>query len=224
MKDNRQSGFTLLEIIIATGLLAMMSISMMGMTDNIITRRERASTRNNVRHGVAIAMTKMTDDLRTAFQSDSKYFGQDKYYQTGFVGDANTLNFSTMSNVHFIKNKADTDQVQVGYSTNKNDQGNLDLIRRQTNTLTDDLEKGGQSFVLMKNIKEIEFAYYDSNKKDWKEKWNTASASSQGRLPQIVKIKMTVFGEPELSDEDTLKEYSYEIHVPIEMYKAKLSF
>lgn len=226
MTSQRQKtgGFTILEILISVAILALMVLSMTGITDNILRRQRRADRRQETRHAVAVALLKMMDDLRTAFQADSRFFGQDDFYQTGFVGDGTRVNFSTMGNVHFVKNRKETDQVHVGYSLVRNDEGNYDLVRRQTAHLTDDLESGGHSFVLIKNVKEMELTYYDSNKKEWQDKWDTRSVSAGGRLPQAVRIKITVFGEPLLEDEAKLKEYYFELQVPIEMYAEKISF
>jgi len=217
-------GFTLLEIIIAIGILAAMTMTMTDITTGIMFSKKRAEQRNETRHGVAIALSKISDDLKMAFQADKKFDGKDKSYKTGFVADTNKMNFSTMSNVHFVKNNRDTDQIHVGYFLVKNNEGNTDLVRRNTNHLTDDLEEGGQGFVLINDVKDFDLEYFDGNKKEWQDKWDTESISSAGKLPQIVKVKITVYGEPLLDDEDRRKEYFYELHVPIEMYNKKVSF
>lgn len=224
MNYKNRKGFTLLEIIIAIGILAGMTMTMTDVTTGIMYSRKRAEERNESRHAVAIALSKISDDIKMAFQADKKFDGSEKYYKTGFIADSNKLNFSTMSNVHYVKNHKDTVQVQVGYSLSKNEEGGTDLIRRHTDHLTDDMESGGLNFVLIKDVKDFELEFYDANKKDWKTKWDTDSVSSAGKLPQIVKVKLTVYGEPELTDEDRKKEYYYEMQIPIEMYNKKVSF
>lgn len=224
IRTRNSSGFTLIEIIIAIGILAAMTVSMAEITDNIISSKDRSGKRAEARHSTSIALAKITDDVRMAFIADKKFQGQDSFYLTGFKANKTSLNFSTLSQIHYIKNNRDTNQVQVGYSLRKNDSGYYDLVRRQTDYLVDDLEQGGREFVLIKDVKDLEFEYYDSNKKDWKEEWDTESISFAGRLPQTVKIKITILGEKISEDEGDRNEFYYELMVPVEMYADKISF
>lgn len=220
-----QSGFTLLEIIIAISILAAMTITMTEITTGIALSRDRANKRNEARHGISIGLSKIMDDVRQAFHTQKKFQGRNNVFLSGFKGDSVSMNFSTMSNIHFVKNNRDTDQIHVGYELRSNDRGSFDLVRRQTDYLVEDLEQGGRGFVLVPNVKEFTLEYYDSNKESWQGEWSTESISSGGRLPQIVKVMMTVLGE-NIGNEDNedVKEYYYELLVPIEMYKDKINF
>jgi general secretion pathway protein J len=223
-KITNKKGFTLIEIIIAIGILAAMTLTMSQISTSVVESKNRSEKRVETRHATSIALSKLTDDLRMAFIADKTFHGNDSFYLTGFIGDGTSINFSTMSNVHYIKNQNDTDQSHVGYKLKTDDTGNFILIRRQTPYLMEKLEEGGQGFVLMRDIKEITIEYYDSNKKEWKDKWDTESISFAGRLPQMVKVKLTALGETKMTDEDERKEYHYELVVPVAMYKQKVSF
>ncbi|MBU1917006.1 prepilin-type N-terminal cleavage/methylation domain-containing protein [bacterium] len=228
--DNRQpnAGFTMIEIIIAIGILAAMMVSVTEFTTNILNRKVKNDDRMQMHHTVSVAVNKITDDLRMAFIVDSKFQGKDSVYKTGFIGEESRMDFSTMSNVHFIKNKKDTDQIHVGYVAEKNEKGHLDLKRRQTDYLEDKINEGGHSLLLIKNMSQFALEYYDSNKEEWKKKWDTESISAAGKLPQIVKIKVGVL---QIFDEETEKEpkkepkeHYYEFLAEIPMYNTKISF
>ncbi len=223
IKRKNKKGFTLLEVLISIGILATMMLSVTQITDGILSKKERNDERMSLHHSVVITVTKIKDDLNMAFLADSKFQGKNAVYKSGFLGAEDSMNFSTMSNVHFHKNKAETDQNHVGYFIEKNDRGYFDLKRRQTDYLLDDLEKGGESFILLRDVSEFELEYYDSNKKDWQQKWDTGSASAAGKLPQIVKVKFTKMGEEE-ADERDRKEHYYEFLVEVPMYNTKISF
>lgn len=218
------SGFTLIEIIIAISILAAMTMTMTEVTSGIMTSRERAKLRAESSHGLSIAATKLMDDLRQAFQAMPKFQNMGGYYLSGFKGDSASMNFSTMSNIHFVKNNKDTDQIVVGYSLVSGQGGDFNLVRRQTDYLGDDIEVGGRSFVLLENVKEFRLEYYDAGKESWVADWDTSSISAAGKLPQIVKITMVVYGESVTEDEGDRKEYDYELMVPVEMYKNKVDF
>lgn len=226
MKQNLSNirGFTLIEIIIAIGILAAMTMTMTEVTSGIMVSRDRSLKRTEASHSISIAATKLMDDLRQAFQAMPKFQQREGKYISGFTGDSASMNFTSMSNIHFVKNNRDTDQINVGYTLASNDRGSFDLVRRQTDYLSDDLEIGGKSFVLLQNVKELKLEYYDSLKESWETQWNTQSASSGGRLPQMVKIYLVIYGESVTEDDDDKKEYDYELLVPVEMYRNKIDF
>lgn len=222
LKNNR--GITLIELLIALGILAGVIFTMSEILGAIYEIEGRAETRIEQRHSISTTFSKMMDDFSMAFQADKKFHGRDSRYLTGFEGDQTQVSFSTMSHVHFVKNKKDSDQVQVGYSLKKiEDKEGYILLRRSTDYLTSDLTKGGQTYPLLENVKELEFSYYDSNKEDWVGSWSSDSVSTANRLPEVVKVKMTVFGENELG-ENKAKERDYEFHFALPLYQAKVDF
>ncbi|MCP5464602.1 MAG: hypothetical protein H7A33_06225 [Deltaproteobacteria bacterium] len=223
-KRGGEGGFTLLEILIAIGVLAAMTLTMSSIMTGIVEQKNKARDRANLNHSVQMTMAKISDDLRLAFVADKKFFGQDNYYLSGFKGTSSSINFSTMSHVHFLKNKKETDQVHVGYFLKKNEQGNMDLMRRETDHLVDDLEEGGKAFVLLPNVKDVSFEYYDSNKKDWQQSWDTESVSNLGRLPQMVKVTLVVLGAFESAASDERKEKTYQWLVDLPLYNNKILF
>lgn len=222
LKNNK--GFTLIELIIAIGFLATIAVSVAGMTNNIVGKKNIIEKQVQRRHTLSIALSKMMDDIKMAFLAESTFQGKNSAYLTGFYANATSLNFSTMSHVHYIKNHRDTTQIQVGYSLVKNDNREFDLVRRQTDFLTDDLKTGGQSFILVKDVQKMILSYYDASKASWQKEWDTESISYAGRLPKMVKIQLSVLGEVLSEDDDERPEYYYELVIPVEMYAAKISF
>ena len=219
-----KSGFTLLEIIIAIGILAAMTFTMTEITVGITLSRDRTNKRNETRHAISNGLSKLMFDVRQAFHVKNKFQGRNNAYLTGFIGTSTSMSFSTMSNVHFVKNNKDTDQVQVEYSLKTGESEFFDLVRRQTDYLESDIESGGKTFVLIPNVRDFTLEYYDSNKEAWQGEWRTDSISSGGRLPQVVKVNLLILGESLNADGDEFKEYEYEILIPIEMYANKITF
>lgn len=225
LKDEfKQHGFSIFEVLIAVGLLAVMMamigqamLGILGSKDNIEESAEFYQT-------VYSGLNRMWDDFNMAFLASETFYGPESAYLTGFKGDVSLANFSTMSHIHYIKNQQDSDQVHVGYFLRKNDAGLEDLVRRETDHLLGDLEKGGKSFVLIPDVSSLEFEYYDSNKKDWDKRWDTTSVSYAGRLPRLVKIRLSVQGRYKRDEEDEREEHEFELIVPVMMYKEKITF
>lgn len=224
IRSSNQKGFTLIEVVIAVGILAVMMMMVSSTLSNVLKLKSRAERRAEVRHVLYVAMGKITDDLGMAFMADTTLQGKDSYYLTSFSGEENKMNFTTMSNLHFVKNAKDTDQVRVVYELIKNENGGTDLARRQTDHLVPNPDKGGQRYLLIPNVKTFELQYYDSNKKEWEQKWDTDSISSAGRLPQMVKVKIEISDQEDEDNEDSARSYVYESAIAVPLYKNKLNF
>ena len=223
MRLKHQEGFSLFEILIATGLLAVMMamlgqamLGILGSKDNI----EESAEFHQIVYG---GMNRLWDDLNMAFLASETFQGSQNQYVTGFIGESDKLKFSTMSHIHFIKNSPDTDHVHVAYTLNKNAESGYDLVRRETDYLMPDLDKGGRSFVLIPRVDRLSLEYFDSNKKDWVTKWDTTSISSAGRLPRLVKIRIEVLGRFKRG-EDERENHTFEMIVPVTMYREKVVF
>lgn len=224
-RNNR--GFTLFEVLITTGILAWMTSLMSGTMDAVFTNKNVTTARAEIFHGITLAINKITDDLAMAFNTDATFQGAVKSQVTGFSGDVARMNFSTMSHVHFVKNKKDTDQVVVGYTLEKGEGELFNLMRSETDTLASKITETGRAFILLPNVSSLELEYYDANKKQYVPTWDTDSISSGGRLPQIVKIKLIVILVPEGEDDEETDEepesYYFESEIPIRMYE-KITF
>lgn len=216
-----QKGFTLIEVLIAIGILATMVIMMSSTMGQVFFSKNSSSKRSMLNHSLYISLNKIYDDINMAFQTATAFEGKDKSQLTGLVGTKESINFATLSGIHYIKNYHDSNQIQVGYYLAPQENENYTLMRRQTDFLTEDLEAGGKSFPLLNNIKSLLLTYYDSQKKEWVNQWDTGSVSAGGRLPALVKLQMQIAYR---ADEDLpYEELDYELVVPIKMYK-KLNF
>jgi general secretion pathway protein J len=220
LKNNR--GLTLLEVVIALGIMAVMGVMISETTDSLIQGKGFAEKQAQRKRLVQVSLMRIFDDVQMAFLSDRSFAGRNNSYQTGFDGDEESVNFSTMSHLHYIKNKPETDQVHVGYSLEKDEKGDYALYRRETDRLMEDLEKGGQSFLLLKGIKSMTWEYFDSNRQGWGKVWNTDSVVYANRLPQIVRVSMTVYGQEKL--DGSRYEYDYQLDIPVRLYNNRVNF
>lgn len=219
-----QSGFTLLEIMIAVGILAAMAGMISEVMNGVVLAKNRTEENARLLHAINVGTSKLYDDFNMAFLADATFQGRETGFLTAFNGDEESVNFSTMSHVHYVKNARDSDQVSVGYFLRRNDEGMTDLARRESDHLGEKIDEGGHAFVLIPNLKSFVFSYYDSNAKTWKSEWDTDSVTSAGRLPSMVKVVMTVYGNVVDAEGTERREHDYEIVVPVPMYNSKISF
>jgi hypothetical protein len=65
------------------------------------------------------------------------------------------------------------------------------LARRDQRRVDDDPKKGGQTQILIENVKEFQLSYLDQTSWEWVTTWDTTSAQPN-RLPSQAKILITV--------------------------------
>ena len=156
--------------------------------------------------------------------ANKTFKGSNTTFDTGMKGTDQRVDFSTMSHFHFQRNAKDTDQSTVGYYLKDAEFGLFQLMRRESPRLSDKIDEGGSSYVLVDNVKEFKLEYYDSNKTEWVKEWDTASVSVLNRLPQAVKIDLTVVEKEDDEEEEILREHVFSTMAPVPLYKSELSF
>ena len=93
----------------------------------------------------------------------------------------------------------ESDQMVVEYFTRSTTppggQSRTDLIRRENPSLDERMDKGGHEDALIEGVKRIDFAYWDSDKKDWVDEWDTRRLEKKSILPVRVRIGITAVDE-----------------------------
>lgn len=221
-----QNGFTLLEILVAVGLMAVLFVMMGTSMDDVATTRNQVLEQAQQLHSLEVTFSRLFNDINTAFLADSTFVNKNEPQEIEFLGEAQSLNFATLSGIHYVEDKHDSDQHHVGYFLKEQESGDKSLMRRSTDFLMPEVDKGGLAFEVMGQIKDIQFEYYDSNKKSWKTEWDTKSVNFAGRLPQTVRVTLESYTTPASAADDA--EERAEITTvwlfPIAMYAQKISF
>jgi len=73
--------------------------------------------------------------------------------------------------------------------------GRQDLFRRENPVLDEKMDRGGTEDVLFEGIRQLEFAYWDSDKKEWVNEWDTRRTEKKSILPTRVKITIRALDE-----------------------------
>ncbi len=125
---------------------------------------------------------------------------------TSFIGDAESVHFTSLSNVRLYKDAPESEQMEVGYFTRqcrsrKPKRGNqeagssLCLVRRTYANIDEDVTQGGTEVVLVENVQEFKLRYFGPQREDWIEVWKTGKngdAISKENFPYAVEISLAV--------------------------------
>lgn len=195
-------GFTLMEIMIAVAITGMMGgiIAMAFQTG--FAAREQVEKDAMYYRMLRAAMNRMTRELSAAYVSDRydpKRYRDQNDRPTNFIGERDNVTFSALANVRMYSDAKESDQVVIEYSvkssTEKDARGRTDLFRRADPLVDDRMDRDGTEDVLFEGIKKIEFAYWDSDRKEWEDEWDTRRMEKKALLPTRVKITLTAVDE-----------------------------
>jgi len=208
-----QAGFTLIEIVIAIGILASLSLYAVTALTNQIETRNRLQQSNEVIHAAHAAMMRLTDDIRHAYmlsgnEEQAALSNSDKVGRPMFVlKDIPRLLLMTQAHQSLIANKPESNLAYAQYvvcpdpsapsevcKDRVSYDGPKQLVRVVDPTITkvaDDSFISGVSQVLVNDLKELKFKAW--NGQDFLSDWNTERSDFGKKLPKMVKIELSVF-------------------------------
>lgn len=222
-------GFTLLEVIIAVMILAFLSV----FTMNAIQRaaKDKAKTQKEIdkRAMVRDALKVMERDINLAFHwrdVDVDLYNRaskvrdemiskgappkeptpkkpERKPSTQFIGEPQSIDLTTLSNVRLTADSPISSQSEVGYKLkscrrrSNQEQSSNCLWRRVSNYIhDDDITRNGEETVLLENVTEFSLRYLGPDKDgEWQDTWisnERGDDSTKGKFPYAVEITIEV--------------------------------
>lgn len=201
-----KNGFTLIEMVIAIAMTAFIGLSIGLSFNTTVKAKETVEETAEKYRMLRTAMARMTREISMAYVSDRYDSGRyrDAFDRpTNFIGTRERLLFTSLAHQRLYADAKESDQMVVEYqvktSTEKGARGRNDLMRREKALLEERMDRGGTEDVLFEGAKKIEFQYWDSEKKQWVDEWDTRRNDRKAFLPTRVKIQL--FATDELGKE-----------------------
>ena len=195
------SGFTLLEILLALAILALVLSSLFSAYSETITATELVEASREVDQAARLTLSQMADDLKSLYQQEVKGDPKDSPYRfQGGSGesDANAeaveiLNFASTAHLGFDPAGPSMSVNRIAYLLEKSTGGeqHTRLLRRER-PFADFQGQGEETEVEMAdNVEELAVTYGDDAGTTLTE-WDSASPEHAGRPPRLVQIRLKV--------------------------------
>ncbi len=198
----RRGGFTLMEVVIAISITAFIGVVIGVSFNTTIVNKDVIEGQAEHYRMLRTAMNRMVREIGGAYVSDrydSKRYRDAYDRPTNFVGNRDKLLFTTFSHQRLYSDAKESDQMVVEYQVkSSNDpkaKGRTDLMRREKVLLEERMERGGSEDSLFEGAKKIEFQYWNSERKQWEDEWDTRRTERKAILPTRVKITLTAIDE-----------------------------
>ncbi len=205
-RNNRHRGFTLLEIILAMTMVAVLSMSLyMSLRAGIKARNGSIGIVTPIR-AAEVAMEMIRQDLESALPPVGLLAGQIQSggFQVqgtcGFVGmhqnDADAIQFYCIGDdSELLSAAANLDQTKQGgvrkvqfYVTTLSDGTPNVLVRGITNNLLSQVTTDPDEEVLCRNVKSFTLRYWDASSQTWQDEWDSTQLSNA--MPTAVEVTL----------------------------------
>lgn len=117
---------------------------------------------------------------------------------TYFMGEADSVYFTSTNNIRVQQDSPESDQMEVGYflkNCSIDEVSSQCLFRSVATVLDDDVKKGGTETALISNVVEFKLKYLGEGKEEWVTVWRSDGASGDavtaGHFPIAVEILLT---------------------------------
>jgi general secretion pathway protein J len=191
---------TLIEILAAMAILAIVASLLYSAFVQTARNKERIEGQLDRYHEIYSGLERVAQELSMAYTSAQRNPNDAlKTMITGLIakdqGSGSRVDFSSFSHRRLYRNAHESDQNELAFflAPDPYHPAQKVLARREQRRVDDDLKKGGQSQILIENVRSFELSFFDPLTSDWVTTWDTTQTSGQpNRLPAQAKIMLTV--------------------------------
>jgi general secretion pathway protein J len=198
----RARGMTMIELMVAIGILAMVAVLIHGVIDSLSRGRKGEGMRAERAHEGREAMQRIVRDLSGAFLSmHVPPVPALMTERTAFVGKStppyDRLDFTAFAHLRTERDSHESDQAEVGYFVVKDPDvpEKMDLVRREQTPIDYEPLKGGVVNVVAEDVDKFDVRFLDPQTSQWVETWDSMQVTGQpNRLPFEVDIMLVLKG------------------------------
>jgi prepilin-type N-terminal cleavage/methylation domain-containing protein len=200
MNRKGHEGFTLLEILIAMAIFALVLSMLYTAYTGTFRNMDETETQADIYHMARIALERIAEDLESAYIPPWAV-GQETEGKTPqpapFVGEdaqisdrsADTLLFFSRAHLVFDDEEVDTTVARISYDVRQSAVGEevFILYRSDTPGFEEGPEQGTGGLILCDNLHAVNFTYYDDKGRGY-DRWDSTNEEFKDKLPVMVSI------------------------------------
>ncbi|MBN1849653.1 MAG: prepilin-type N-terminal cleavage/methylation domain-containing protein [Deltaproteobacteria bacterium] len=184
--NKKNTGFTLLEVLIALAIFAVIISILFPAYIGTFRNMDAAETDSDTYQMARITLDRMTEDLESAYLSQQFPFtGMD---DTINGQDADSLQFMSRTHLAFDARQNQDGNARIAYTIKEGEEeSGLILYRSDTLELRASPEEGSGGFILCQGLYAVQMIYEDADGETYDE-WDSSSITYKNRLPKKVSI------------------------------------
>lgn len=199
-----EAGFTLLEVMVAIGILAGITATVFVIFRNSAEIQETVRGQSELASMGRIGLSRMEREIGQAFLSTARKTrpagmsdNADDTFETLFIGEDSdpfdTLNFTARSHRKLYRDSKECSLTEIGfYEEPDRESRYFKLMHREEDRIDGEPTEGGEVMVLARSVKALNFRYFDEQKNEWLEEWDTTGPDQTNRLPRSVEVTLVI--------------------------------
>ena len=204
---NKQTGMTLLEVILSLGILASLMMAVSMLLKNSSEMKEGISQAGNVNHRLQFAISKLSNDLAHAFMVQKTDL--DRRTKALFLiekqGESDKLSLTTFTHRAKKLHSKEADMTYIVYEVKRSEEGGIHLYRGEAARIPESFHAAPPMVLLTKSIKSLRIVPWDGER--WvRERWDSRQRAYRNKIPYMVRIELAAYEEEEVTTNDNLEE------------------
>lgn len=217
-KRMTQVGMTLVEVMVAVAIFAMVTVIVFGGLSQTVRNKEALELTTDHSHTIRMTLERMVRELASAYVSvhvnpNAQLTTMRTVFHGRSEGRGSRLDFTSFSHRRLYRDAHESDQCELGYYMTRHPEvsNRRVLVRREQRRPDGEPEEGGEARIALEDVSQFELEYLDGTSYQWVESWDT-NGTEQNRLPAQVRIRLTV---PAVTDRTREEVYVTRANVPI---------
>jgi general secretion pathway protein J len=196
-----QRGFTLLEVMIAVGVLALIGTLTYKSFDSAYDLKRRVETAEDRDQTVRGALDRIGREVSMTFLSehyDRKRFRErPTFFRLKDGRREAILTVTSFAHQRLHVDAKESDQAVFEYRLERDDAGRTSLFRRVKAQIDEEPDRGGAKAVLAEDVLRFTVQAWDPRDREWRDEWDSNSPQRTGGalVPPRVRVAITVIDE-----------------------------
>jgi len=194
-------GFTLLEVMIAVAVLAMIGALTWQSFDGAYALKQRVETAEERDQSVRGALDRIVREVSMTFLSehyDHKRFRErPTFFKLKDGRREAILTVTSFAHQRLHVDAKESDQAIFEYKLERDESGRSSLYRRVKPQIDEEPERGGEKAVLAEDVLRFSVQAWDPKDREWRDEWDSNSPQRTGGalIPPRVRVAITVNDE-----------------------------
>ncbi|MEI6092994.1 MAG: type II secretion system protein GspJ [bacterium] len=224
-KTKRASGMTLIEVIIALAIFAIISVFTVTSTNIGMSIKKKISGENDYYHSLRTVLRYLDRDISLAFHAYADtplgYKNRTTAAKTNpllsvytpssfFKGTRDKLFFTSTSHRRMYSDTNETETCKISYYIEQDgeDSSIENLVKRESTFIDDKIEESGAKYIIASGVESISFRYFSpkgvSDDGTWSEVWDSTTGDTINTFPMAVEVTI-VMSDPAGNKEKKIK-------------------
>lgn len=183
-----QRGMTLIEILIAMAVLAFMAISVVIVMRNSTEVQEDIRARTELSQMGRNAIEMIREEMYMAYISRQTTEEWQTFFKAVDRDPIDEVHFVTRAHEKRYSDSKESDLAEISLTSESGTGAFATLLHRSDPTPDDQWDRGGTILPLARNVRRLNLRYYDRDKEEWVDEWDSESGEYANQTPRAVEI------------------------------------